>query len=68
VDEIAGEALPELKELDTQYQTLIEDTRTLKNDRFNEDGTFKDTAVSRIRNLLSPANTNRLARLEEFLP
>ncbi len=68
VDARAKQYVPWLEELDTKYQPLIEEVRQMKKDRFNSDGTIKDNARSKIRNLTKAWNEARLERLEKIAP
>ena len=68
VDTMAKEQIPWLKELDDKYHPLIDEVRQIKKDRFNSDGTIKDNARSKIRNLTKAWNEARLERLEKIAP
>ena len=61
--------VPWLKELDKTYVQTIGEIKELKQDWFNKDGTLKDSAYSRIRNITNKgSNQPKLARLEKLLP
>ena len=60
--------IPWLEELDAKYQPLIDEVKQMKKDRFNPDGTIKDNARSKIRNLTKAWNEARLERLEKIAP
>jgi hypothetical protein len=57
-----------LKDIDSRYSALLNEIKELKKDWFNSDGSLKDNAHSRMRNLLSNANVSRLERIEKQLP
>lgn len=61
--------VPSLKELDKTYVKTIWEIKELKQDWFNRDGTLRDTAYSKIRNITKQgSNQPKLARLERLLP
>lgn len=61
--------VPTLKDLDKTYVKTIGEIKELKQDWFNKDGTLRDTAYSKIRNLTKQgSNQPKLARLERLLP
>lgn len=61
--------IPDMKVLDDSYKKTIAEVKELKKDWFNKDGTLKDSAYSKIRNLTNKgSNQPKLARLEELLP
>ena len=68
VDARAKQYVPWLEELDAKYQPLIDEVRQMKKDRFNSDGTIKDNARSKIRNLTKAWNEAKLERLEKIAP
>ena len=68
VDARAKQYVPWLAELDAKYQPLIDEVKQMKKDRFNSDGTIKDNARSKIRNLTKAWNEARLERLEKIAP
>lgn len=68
VDARAKQYVPWLEELDAKYQPLIDEVKQMKKDRFNPDGTIKDNARSKIRNLTKAWNEARLERLEKIVP
>lgn len=58
-----------LEELDKSYVKTISEVKDLKKDWFNKDGTLKDSAYSKIRNITNKgSNQPKLARLEKLLP
>jgi len=57
-----------LSELDSKYWPVLEEISTLKKDWFNTDGTLKDNALSKLKNLTNDANKARLTRLEQIMP
>jgi len=57
-----------LKELDSKIWPLFEDMSKLKKDWLNRDWSLKDSAHSKIFNLLNKSNIQRLARLEKEIP
>lgn len=61
--------IPDMKVLDDSYRATIAEVKEMKKDWFNKDGTLKDSAYSRIRNLTNKgSNQPKLARLERLLP
>lgn len=61
--------IPDMKVLDDSYKKTIEEVKEMKKDWFNKDGTLKDSAYSKIRNLTNKgSNQPKLARLEKLLP
>lgn len=61
--------IPDIKTLDKSYRATIGEIKELKMDWFNKDGTLKDSAYSKIRNLTNKgSNQPKLARLERLLP
>lgn len=68
VDARAKQYVPWLAELDAKYQPLIDEVKQMRRDRFNSDGTIKDNARSKIRNMTKAWNEERLARLEKIAP
>lgn len=68
LDKVAKRDIPWLKKLDAKYQPMIEEVRQIKKDRFNSDGTIKDNARSKLRNLTKAWNEEKLARLESVIP
>ena len=61
--------IPDMKVLDDSYKKTIAEVKELKKDWFNKDGTLKDSAYSKIRNLTNKgSNQPKLARLEKLLP
>ena len=61
--------VPSLKDLDKTYISTINEIKELKQDWFNKDGTLRDTAYSKIRNITKKgSNQPKLARLEKLLP
>ena len=61
--------VPSLKDLDKTYISTINEIKELKQDWFNKDGTLRDTAYSKIRNITKRgSNQPKLARLEKLLP
>lgn len=68
IDKVAKRDIPWLKELDAKYQPLIEEVRQMNKDRFNSDGTLKDSARSKLRNLTRAWNEEKLSRLEKIIP
>lgn len=58
-----------LEDLDKGYVKTKSEIKELKQDWFNKDGTLKDSAYSKIRNLTNKgSNQPKLARLEKLLP
>ena len=68
VDSRAKTYIPWLKELDAKYEALIDEVNQMKKDWFNPDGTIKDNARSKIRNLTKAGNEAKLERLESIAP
>lgn len=61
--------IPDMKVLDDSYKKTIAEIKEMKQDWFNKDGTLKDSAYSKIRNLTNKgSNQPKLARLEKLLP
>jgi hypothetical protein len=61
--------IPDMKVLDDSYKKTIAEVKEMKADWFNKDGTLKDSAYSKIRNLTNKgSNQPKLARLEKLLP
>ena len=61
--------IPEMKGLDESYKSTMAEIKEMKRDWFNKDGTLKDSAYSKIRNLTNKgSNQPKLARLEKLLP
>lgn len=61
--------IPDMKVLDDSYKATIAEVKEMKKDWFNKDGTLKDSAYSKIRNLTNKgSNQPKLARLEKLLP
>jgi hypothetical protein len=61
--------IPEMKGLDDSYKSTMAEIKEMKKDWFNKDGTLKDSAYSKIRNLTNKgSNQPKLARLEKLLP
>ena len=61
--------IPDMKVLDDSYKKTIAEVKEMKKDWFNKDGTLKDSAYSKIRNLTNKgSNQPKLARLEKLLP
>lgn len=68
VDERAKTQIDWLKELDEKYWPAMEELNQIKKDWMNKDGSFKDNARSKIKNLTKAWNEERLSRLEKVAP
>ena len=69
VDGTLKDQVPWMREVDVKYSWIIKDINALKQDWFNKDGTLKDSAYSKIRNLTNKwANQPKLERLEMLIP
>jgi len=68
IDERAKISVEWLKELDSKYSESIAEMQQIKKDWLNPDGTFKDSARSKLRNLTKAWNEEKLARLEKLIP
>ena len=68
IDERAKTSVAWLKELDTKYADAVAQMQEIKKDWLNPDGTFKDNARSKLRNLTKAWNEEKLARLEKLIP
>lgn len=68
IDERAKTSVAWLKELDAKYSEALAEMQQIKKDWLNADGTFKDNARSKLRNLTKAWNEEKLARLEKVIP
>ena len=68
IDERAKTSVVWLKELDAKYADAMAEMQQIKKDWLNPDGTFKDNARSKLRNLTKAWNEEKLARLEKVIP
>ena len=68
IDERAKTSVAWLKELDAKYADAMAEMQQIKKDWLNPDGTFKDNARSKLRNLTKAWNEEKLARLEQVIP
>lgn len=68
LDARAKKYIPWLKKLDAKYQPMIDEVKQIRKDWFNSDGTIKDNARSKLRNLTKAWNEEKLARLEQLMP
>lgn len=68
IDERAKTSVAWLKELDAKYADAIAEMQQIRKDWLNADGTFKDSARSKLRNLTKAWNEEKLARLEQAVP
>lgn len=68
IDERAKTSVAWLKELDAKYSEALAEMQQIKKDWLNADGTFKDNAKSKLRNLTKAWNEEKLARLEKVIP
>lgn len=67
-DEIGKKQFSGLKELDAQFAPEVEFLGEIKKDLFNNDGSLKDGAYSKLASLTNKANIKRLERLEQVVP
>lgn len=67
-DKAGKEQIPGLKELDSVFSVERTALQKIKRDYLNADGTFKDSAVSKIANLNRAGREQVLGRLEAILP
>lgn len=68
MDDVAKEKISWLKELDSNFAEQAKFLEKIKKDWLNKDWTLKDSAHSKIANLTSRANTQKLDRLEQMIP
>jgi len=68
IDNRAKTSVAWLKELDAKYSEALAEMQQIKKDWLNADGTFKDNARSKLRNLTKAWNEEKLARLEKAIP
>ena len=68
IDNRAKVSVAWLKELDAKYSEALAEMQQIKKDWLNADGTFKDNARSKLRNLTKAWNEEKLARLEKAIP
>ena len=68
IDNRAKVSVEWLKELDAKYSEALAEMQQIKKDWLNADGTFKDNARSKLRNLTKAWNEEKLARLEKAIP
>lgn len=68
IDERAKTSVAWLKKLDAKYAEAMAEMQQIKKDWLNPDGTFKDNARSKLRNLTKAWNEEKLARLENVIP
>ena len=68
IDNRAKTSVAWLKELDAKYSEAIAEMQQIKKDWLNADGTLKDTARSKLRNLTKAWNEAKLERLEKLAP
>ncbi len=68
VDTIAKNEVEGLAKLDNEFSKVVSDISTLRKDRFNSDGSLKDSAISKMNNLANDTNKARLERLEQYIP
>lgn len=68
IDTIAKEKIPKLAEIDKKYGETAQFLNKVKRDILNPDGTFKDNAISKVRNLTNKSNQAKLERIKEIVP
>lgn len=68
IDNRAKKSVAWLEKLDTKYGNAMEEMAQIRKDWLNPDGTFKDSARSKLRNLTKAWNEEKLARLEKLMP
>jgi hypothetical protein len=66
VDRLAGEKIPQLKELDARFSKEISELKEISKDYFDRKGNLKDNALSKISNLTRQGNEAKLARVKSL--
>ena len=68
VDELAGEKIEGLKDLDTTYSKEAKELKEVKKMLFNKNGDLKDNYISTLSNLTSENNLPKLQRIQKLVP
>ena len=68
IDNRAKWSIEWLKALDDKYASSLKEIADIKKDWLNPDGSLKDNARSKLRNLTKAWNEEKLTRLEKLVP